>query len=253
MTALAIFDFESNVIRTATGGDGEPLVCAFDLAKACGLVNPPASYGRIIDDFKCIISNDTPGGEKDLVFFKESGVYQFLGGLRPRKDSPMRSRVERLQKWIYGEVLPSIRKTGSYSLDETAEQEDDDELTTILRGHLRHRLQLKKLQREQERQLATITKVESVALEADRKADEAMIAAKATMDTITNRCGWVSVLGYARMRGKSLSRQRLAVLGAAATRRCRAAGIEPEKVNDTRWGMVNIYPETVLDGMQNEF
>lgn len=51
----------------------------------------------------------TPGGRQELVTVYEPGLYCLIA----RSESPM---AVRFQKWVYEEVLPSIRKTGSYSL-----------------------------------------------------------------------------------------------------------------------------------------
>lgn len=49
----------------------------------------------------------TPGGEQEMLTLSEQGLYFFLG----RSDKP---RALPFQKWLAGEVLPAIRKTGKY-------------------------------------------------------------------------------------------------------------------------------------------
>ena len=51
----------------------------------------------------------TPGGEQEMLCLTEQGVYFFLG----RSDKP---KAQPYQIWIANDVVPSIRKTGSYSL-----------------------------------------------------------------------------------------------------------------------------------------
>lgn len=51
----------------------------------------------------------TPGGEQEMLCLTEQGVYFFLG----RSDKP---KAQPYQIWIAQDVVPSIRKTGSYSV-----------------------------------------------------------------------------------------------------------------------------------------
>lgn len=51
----------------------------------------------------------TLGGEQDMLTITEQGLYFFLG----RSDKP---KALPFQKWVAGEVLPSIRKTGRYEV-----------------------------------------------------------------------------------------------------------------------------------------
>lgn len=51
----------------------------------------------------------TPGGEQEMLCLTEQGVYFFLG----RSDKP---KAQPYQIWIAQDVVPSIRKTGSYSM-----------------------------------------------------------------------------------------------------------------------------------------
>lgn len=51
----------------------------------------------------------TPGGEQSMLCLTEQGLYFFLG----RSDKP---KATPYQMWIAGDVVPSIRKTGSYSM-----------------------------------------------------------------------------------------------------------------------------------------
>ena len=52
----------------------------------------------------------TPGGEQEMLCLTEQGVYFFLG----RSD---KAKAQPYQVWIASEVVPSIRKTGTYSVN----------------------------------------------------------------------------------------------------------------------------------------
>jgi len=58
----------------------------------------------------------TPGGMQTVWMLTEAGFYRALGQRQAARitDERQRAVVERFQAWVYGEVLPSIRKTGAY-------------------------------------------------------------------------------------------------------------------------------------------
>lgn len=61
------------------------------------------------DDYKGAHNVHTPGGTQSVLIIWEPGVYELLSKSRKEKAKPFR-------KWLYEEVLPSIRQTGSYGL-----------------------------------------------------------------------------------------------------------------------------------------
>jgi BRO family, N-terminal domain len=63
----------------------------------------------IPSEWKGLQKVQTPGGEQEMITVFEAGLYSLIA----RSNSPI---AVRFQKWVYEEVLPSIRKTGSYSV-----------------------------------------------------------------------------------------------------------------------------------------
>lgn len=55
----------------------------------------------------------TPGGEQTMTIINEPGFYRLVFG------SKLES-AERFKDWVYGEVLPAIRKTGAYFINPKA-------------------------------------------------------------------------------------------------------------------------------------
>nr|WP_278617479.1 BRO family protein [Planktothrix agardhii] len=51
----------------------------------------------------------TPGGEQEMLCVNESGLYSLILGSRKKQ-------AKVFKRWVTGEVLPSIRQTGSYNL-----------------------------------------------------------------------------------------------------------------------------------------
>lgn len=60
----------------------------------------------------------TPGGEQESWYLTEAGFYRAIGQRQTGRieDRETRAQVERFQSWVYGDVLPSIRRTGSYGV-----------------------------------------------------------------------------------------------------------------------------------------
>ena len=107
MTAQVLpFSFKEKTIRTVLI-DGEPWFVAVDVAVALGYRNAPDAARHLDDDEKGTQIVRTPGGSQKVTVINESGLYALV--LRSRKPD-----ARKFAKWVTGEVLPSIRKTGSY-------------------------------------------------------------------------------------------------------------------------------------------
>jgi len=89
----------------------EPWFIGKDVAKALKYSNPQKAIRDHVDeDDKGMNESFTPeGGTQKTIVINESGVYSLI--LRSRKEE-----AKAFKRWITSEVLPSIRKTGSYSI-----------------------------------------------------------------------------------------------------------------------------------------
>lgn len=104
---LQIFsNSEFGEIRTITK-DNEPMFCLADVCKALELSNPSMIKSRLNEKGISNIDTLTTGGKQKLLYVNESNLYKTI--FQSRKES-----AERFTEWVTGEVLPSIRKTGSY-------------------------------------------------------------------------------------------------------------------------------------------
>ena len=94
--------------------DGELLFVAKDVALALGYAstNIKQLIEHVPGEWKGSNRIATPGGEQNLLTLTEQGLYFFLGRSDKRKALPF-------QKWLAGEVLPAIRKTGGYGTPQT--------------------------------------------------------------------------------------------------------------------------------------
>ena len=67
---------------------------------------------KLKDKYKGVISIHTPGGAQTVKVISEHGLYKML--MQSRKP-----QAEKFQDWIAEEVVPSIRKKGSYTAGKT--------------------------------------------------------------------------------------------------------------------------------------
>jgi prophage antirepressor-like protein len=102
---VKIFSFEDVSIRT-TERDGEVWFCLVDVCAVIGVSNPSQAKTRLDDDEHDLISNEG----QQYTIISESGLYSLALGSRKPK-------AKRFKRWVTSEVLPSIRKTGSYSVE----------------------------------------------------------------------------------------------------------------------------------------
>lgn len=116
MNDLQIFNNEDfGEVRTVVI-ENEPWFVAKDVALALGYTNPrDAVINHVFDDDKGVEKLDTLGGAQNLTVINESGLYSLI----------FNSRLESAKKfkhWVTSEVLPQIRKTGSYNLPQTYQE-----------------------------------------------------------------------------------------------------------------------------------
>lgn len=107
MNDLKIFEnSEFGEIRTVEI-DGKPYFVATDVARALGYSNPRKAVN---DHCKGVTKCDTPtsSGVQRMSYINEGDLYRLI----------MKSKLpsaEKFESWVMDEVLPTIRKTGSYN------------------------------------------------------------------------------------------------------------------------------------------
>lgn len=86
--------------------DGDPVFITADVLRLLDLNR--SSVALLDDDEKGVHTLDTPGGRQEHSVITESGLYSLV--LRSRKPE-----AKAIKRWITHDVLPAIRKTGTYS------------------------------------------------------------------------------------------------------------------------------------------
>lgn len=110
MNDLQIFNNEEfGEVRTAVIND-EPMFCLIDICKALEIKNATDVAKRLDEDELTRLNLGSRAGETN--FITESGLYAVI----LRSDKP---NAKKFRKWVTSEVLPQIRKTGSYGMPKT--------------------------------------------------------------------------------------------------------------------------------------
>ncbi len=103
------FEFGEQQLRTAVTDEDEPMFCGKDVCQLLDIVNSRDALLRLDDDEKGVANTDTLGGLQEMVFVTESGLYKLIFTSR----KPV---AKEFTNWVTKEVLPQIRRTGSYTL-----------------------------------------------------------------------------------------------------------------------------------------
>ena len=105
---VQVWNYESSEIRTVQV-NGEPWFVLADVCKVLELSSPHKVAERLDGDEKGRNQIPTLGGVQEMAVVNESGLYTVI----LRSDKP---QAKPFRKWVTSEVLPSIRKHGSYSV-----------------------------------------------------------------------------------------------------------------------------------------
>ena len=84
-------------------------IIAADMASILEIQRVNDLASSVDDDWKGADSIRTPGGNQSMTVIWEPGIYQLLAKSRKPQAKPF-------QKWLFEEVLPTIRKTGQYAI-----------------------------------------------------------------------------------------------------------------------------------------
>lgn len=108
MSNIQIFNFEkSHQVRTALKGN-EPFFCLPDVCEILELTNSRKTTTQLDPNgIEKIQITDSLNRKQTATFINEPNLYRVI--FRSNK-----AQAVKFQNWVFDEVLPSIRKTGSY-------------------------------------------------------------------------------------------------------------------------------------------
>lgn len=107
MSTPQIFNFEKNEVRTFLVND-EPYFVGKDVASVLGYSNTPKAIRDHVDEEDKTQNESFTVNGTALMLINESGLYSLI----------LKSKLPNARKfkhWVTSEVLPTIRKTGSYT------------------------------------------------------------------------------------------------------------------------------------------
>lgn len=139
-----LFNYQGSNVRVVMKNN-EPWFAAKDVCDVLGITNPTDAVKRLDEDER---TRFNLGRQGETNFVNEPGLYGLVLGSR-------KPEAKEFKRWIKHDVLPSIRQTGSYSI----EQKTPSELIAMIA----------QVNVEQEQR---ITAVEQKVYEVDRKLDE---------------------------------------------------------------------------------
>jgi prophage antirepressor-like protein len=109
-TLTKTFNFEDSVVRTA-GTFEKPLFCVKDVCAMLGVKNHLNKVSLLDEDEKLSIQSlDAQNRTRPTTFCTEPGLYRIIFSCQRNP------KTEPIKRWVFHEVLPSIRKTGEYKL-----------------------------------------------------------------------------------------------------------------------------------------
>ncbi|NDC36314.1 MAG: hypothetical protein EBZ51_13305 [Synechococcaceae bacterium WB9_2_112] len=109
VAALAPFAYQGHQVRVTTDEHGVTWFVAADVCDALDLGNTWMALDRLDDDEKGVSSIPTPGGQQSMTTVNEPGLYSLILGSR-------KPEAKAFKRWVTHEVLPAIRRTGSYGV-----------------------------------------------------------------------------------------------------------------------------------------
>jgi len=248
---LQIFEKDGWNVR-AVEKDGEPWFIAKDVCESIGTASKDLRKILDSDEVDTINHVDSLGRECEMLIIDESGLYSLI--LRSRKkDSKL------FKKWVTREVLPSIRKTGGYSLKNAPALpnfKDPAEAARAWAHQYDMAVEAKKQLAiaEVEKQHAIDTKAE---IGSRREATAMATASAATRkankleDELGKGKNWKSTKSISwALHHFANSRGMWMVLGKKLAGLSVELGYEVRKIEDERYGKVNSYHVDVIEKLR---
>lgn len=226
---LEIFKNENFEVRVAVDKNNEPLFCLTDICRALEIQNANGVKNAIDTEFDKggrfnLTPLQTAGGLQNFIMITESELYFVL----MRSDKP---NAKPFRMFVNKEVLPSIRKTGSYT---------QKPLNSI--DYLQMQLNLMK---EHDERLA--------AIEQKRQKDERRFKnLENTAKRDESLKEYTTAVGFGILKGVSLDKIQCQRLGTKAAKISRSEGVLIVTIPDQKHGKVGTYRRDILEQAFNE-
>jgi prophage antirepressor-like protein len=124
MEKLQNYQFEKKNLEVIVSEGGDLLFVAVDVCNILGLTNTTKAVKQLDEDEYLPYPLVRAGQKRDTNVITESGLYALI--IRSNKPA-----AKKFRKWVTSEVLPSIRKNGSYSSIQSEAIEDKEAMQRI--------------------------------------------------------------------------------------------------------------------------
>lgn len=231
MNEIMIFeDADFGQVRTIMSASNEPLFCLADVCTALGM-----KKFRVERLAKDVISNhplQTAGGLQQVTFVNEDGLYDIV--LDSRKP-----KAKNFRKWITSKVVPSIRKTGSYSIKQPEQLSAAESLLQSVQLLVAHERQLSLLETQQKNMQGAINTLYDEVYGMKFQTD-------LMRQKLNNEIDRYTVVGYCSAHNIDITQTEASVIGSACARMCAKLNIPKETIGDRRFGKVGTYPSEII-------
>lgn len=185
-----------------------------------GLTNVTKVSDRLFPEGLTSIQVLSNGGPQSTLFVNEPNLYKVIMGSR-------KPEAQEFQKWICFEVIPSIRKTGSYNVNEPELSFTD--FMFKLAGQVDE----------------NVANIKTLFGNVDRNT-QCINILNEKVEIIGNE-SYLTINAFATFKNVPLTLELAQRLGQIATRTCNERGIFVAPVKHPVWGSVNMYPLAILD------
>ena len=225
---LEIFKNENFEVRVAVNENNEPLFCLADICKALGLTTPAKVANSIKSEFDGDELNSYPfqtnGGIQNFTMITEPQLYFVL----MRSDKP---NAKPFRMFVNKEVLPSIRKTGSYTQKPLNSIDYQQMQLNLMKEHDERLAAIEQKRQKDERRFKN--------LENTAKRDESLKE-------------YTTAVGFGILKGVSLDKIQCQRLGTKAAKISRSEGVLIVTIPDQKHGKVGTYRRDILEQAFNE-
>nr|DAQ55884.1 MAG TPA: hypothetical protein [Caudoviricetes sp.] len=230
-----IFNYKNlGTVRTRLDEHGNPWFCLSDVCSILGLSTVAKVKERLSDPYVNSIhtwvqtgfnADGTPAmRQTEMTFINESNLYRVVLGSR-------KAEAKLFSDWICNEVIPSIRRTGQYHLDNPSVYQ----VIRLMNDAMEN------LERKVDEHFAITQDNSQILVEHSGRITAVEEAQKAVFET-----EYWSILGFANYYRLDPNSYNSSELGKKASKYCRENNIAIGYRPDQHYGRVNIYPYNVL-------
>lgn len=204
-------------VRVQIDNQGNPWFCLLDVCIVLGLTNVTKVSDRLFPEGLTSIQVLSNGGPQSTLFINEPNLYKVIMGSR-------KPEAQEFQRWICFEVIPSIRKTGGYTLENINPFRLISKISEGVANNYEKII-------EHGKQIAGLS------IRVDTLEQEL---------TLLNEIGYVTINGYCKMTKQAMSYEDIRKLGGIATKICQDRGIMLGNAESPEFGYIHMYPIFII-------